>query len=655
MGSIDTPTPAEIARAVTRLESLRTAKDVQRAYAHLLQLGRATEAAELFAPDAEVVWGEKSVRGPDAIRDWLDERSANARRAGGLYTEIIDEPVMHLSPKGTIAYGRWSAMAFTGDGRGAARVEGGVYENEYRLSGGRWLISALRFHPQFDGPYEEGWTNVDGAPLPVVPTHFGPSDAGTPLMAPVGDAPEAADRAEIAARIARLNDEDAVRNLVHAYGYYVDRRMWTDVVDLLVDDAIVRFDAYASDSAPRGRSAARAVFERMGPEGLRYGETNEHPLFDVVVRIEPDARTAVARGIQLGILGDVRSREAFWEFAVLSVRAAKGDDGLWRIAAIECDTLCRAAYAEGWGAGGLAPRAPTVAGVLDAHWRSASPRASGGASVDSDLDRRLRRSLAYDGVENVSGAYGYFLDDFRWADMAAIFARRGHKQSAFAGYAIGHDAILGTAVACYGPTKSARAMVSFHWRTQPVIHVSHDARSANLRTRLFQPRTAIEPDATPKDFYMGGLHSGMYPNDQAVFEDGTWRLWSLAVDEHYYAMQNWRGGWAGVEPRPAGEQPRRSIVLDEYPPEILLSDIEPRETGFRGGPGPLKEWPEILPMWFHYRNPVSGREPELFWPDCVPCEVAPQTRMTAHGFQAPPDGPEVDGVPLASMRREGSE
>src|SRR5690606_36791087 len=200
-------------------------------------------------------------------------------------------------------------------------------------------------------------------------------------------------------------------------------------------------------------------------------------------------------GIQLGILGDVRSREAFWEFAVLSVRAAKGDDGLWRIAAIECDTLCRAAYAEGWGAGGLAPRAPTVAGVLDAHWRSASPRASGGASVDSDLDRRLRRSLAYDGVENVSGAYGYFLDDFRWADMAAIFARRGHKQSAFAGYAIGHDAILGTAVACYGPTKSARAMVSFHWRTQPVIHVSHAARSANLRTRLFQPRTAIEPDA----------------------------------------------------------------------------------------------------------------------------------------------------------------
>ncbi|UUT36452.1 hypothetical protein [Microbacterium elymi] len=84
-------------------------------------------------------------------------------------------------------------------------------------------------------------------------------------------------------------------------------------------------------------------------------------------------------------------------------------------------------------------------------------------------------------------------------------------------------------------------------------------------------------------------------------------------------------------------------MLTAYPPEILLRDIAPREEGFRGGPGRLVEWPEILPMWFHYRNPVSGRVPERFWPDCVPCEVAPHARMTAHGYQRPPDGPEIDG------------
>jgi hypothetical protein len=44
-------------------------------------------------------------------------------------------------------------------------------------------------------------------------------------------------------------------------------------------------------------------------------------------------------------------------------------------------------------------------------------------------------------------------------------------------------------------------------------------------------------------------------------------------------------------------------------------------------------------MWFHYRNPVSGRVPERYWPDCVPAELRPDTRMTAHGYQMPPPGP----------------
>jgi hypothetical protein len=52
-------------------------------------------------------------------------------------------------------------------------------------------------------------------------------------------------------------------------------------------------------------------------------------------------------------------------------------------------------------------------------------------------------------------------------------------------------------------------------------------------------------------------------------------------------------------------------------------------------------------MWFSYRNPVSGRVPERYWPDCVPSSVAPDTSMTRHGFQMPPTGPAVDGIELA--------
>ena len=661
-----TPRPRPLAvlfRDVTRLESLRTAKDVQRAYAHFIQAGRWAEAAALFATDATVHWGAQEIHGRARIGAWLQDRLKGAAAQGWLNTEIIDEPVAHISPHSSVVYARWAGMAFRGDGAGQALIEGGVYENEYVLRDGRWLIASLRYFPQFDGPYATGWTNAGGRELAIVPTHFGAFDAGIPLMAPVGDHIEGAqpaDADDIAARIDRLNAEDDVRNLAHAYGYYVDRRMWDDVVDLFDTVATVTLEGVEF----HGVEGVRHAHERLGPPGLRYGEVNERPQFDLMVEIAPDGREATARGIQLGILGDVTAGEAHWEFGVISMRLRKSDDGRWRIGHLEVALLLRASYAEGWGSGGIAASIGTLArgrplppGV-DPHWRQTAAQTGGhpahgfddpGTDL-ADLERRFRRSAAYDGIENVSGAYGYFLDDFRWADMAALFAHGGHKQSAFAGYAVGREAILGTAIACYGPTRPFRTAVSFHWRTQPVIHVSPDARSANLRTRLFQPRTAITPDATPHDFYMGGLHSGMYPNDQAVLEEGAWRLWSLAVDEHYFASHSWKGGWSGVAPRPPGEAPRRSIVLDRYPPHILLRDIVPREVGFRGGPGRLVEWPEILPMWFHYRNPVSGRIPEHFWPDCVPSVVAPETRMTAHGYQHPPNGPQPADPRTKSLR-----
>ena len=42
--------------------------------------------------------------------------------------------------------------------------------------------------------------------------------------------------ADLAARAQRLSDEIEVTNLQHAYGYYVDRKMWDDVADLFAAD-----------------------------------------------------------------------------------------------------------------------------------------------------------------------------------------------------------------------------------------------------------------------------------------------------------------------------------------------------------------------------------------------------------------------------------
>jgi len=182
-----------------------------------------------------------------------------------------------------------------------------------------------------------------------------------------------------------------------------------------------------------------------------------------------------------------------------------------------------------------------------------------------------------------------------------------------------------------------------------VIHVSYDGRSANLRTRLFQPRTAMPRAAgdNGSGILAGALFSGMYPNDQAVNENGIWRLWSLTIDEPYMTTNSWRGGWNGVEPIPPGSGAGRSPLVERLPPDLLMTDLGRRAEHFRGGTGVTYTWPDILPMWFHYTNPVSGRMPENYWPDSVPGLMLPQSRLIAHGYQMPPNGPEADGLAIS--------
>jgi len=668
---IGAPPPRAIdtlARDVDRVESLRAVKNLQRRYAQLSQFGQWKAMAALFSAQGTLRWGDDTVTGPAAIEAWLKARAGgmDGLAAGSLHTEIIDEPLENLSADGRTARVRWMGMRFLGDGKGRARIEGGLYENDYVREKGRWRIATLHYHPQYEGDYAAGWTNVGGKELPIVPVHFTTDESGVPIASPSGTAPPTrATARDLAGRIGRLNDEDAVRNIQNAYGYYVDRRMWSDVVDLFADDPVVEI---AGAARYRGRTGVRRAMERMGPEGLTHGQLNDRPIFDLIVDVLPGGREAISRGIEIGMLADADKHEGAWEFSVFRNRFVK-EGGLWKMKELRITPLLRADYASGWGSGGIArrPRAAgggipafigaapaglALAGTTSLTGRARAKPAMVPAADLADLVRRLARSRAYDGVENVSSAYGFYIDDFQWPQMAAIFAVKGNKQSPFAGYYLGRDRILGAVNASWGPAPALRASISFHWRTQPVIHVSQDGRSANLRTRLFQPRTSMNPVVTPSSFYMGGVHAGMYPNDQAVLEDGIWRLWSLTIDEHYFASPDWKGGWASAVDRPEGTPPPPSPLLTKYPPDVKIADLGRREEGFRGGTGKTVEWPGILPMWFHYRNPVSGRVPEHYWPDCVPCEKLPDARMTAHGYQMPPTGPEVDGVDLGVAGRK---
>lgn len=634
-----------LARDVERVESVREVKDVTATFAQLAQFGRYADMAALFTDDGALLWGNVSAKGPEAIEKWLksDAGDMDGIKPGSLDTLVAATPLVNLAVDGRTAKGRFSGWRLQGNGIGETRIQGGIYENEYALVDGQWRISLMRYYPLYSGNYADGWRNFGGGDLGTVPPfHYTPDEAGIPIPPPVGEAPETnATADDLQRRINILNDEDEVRNLQHAYGYYVDRRMWADVGDLFGGaSAGITIDNIGSFQGDDG--IQEALEKWMGPAGLSQGILNEHLIFDTIVSIRPAVdqaeEMADARGIEIALIGDANKTTASWQFGFFQNTFIK-ENGIWKMTNITISPLVVANYSTGWGKGSNMPKSTIEPVFLAAKGRSSQKAESISALEDlSELERRLNRSAAYDGTENVSNGYGFyidFIDGKGCFNMAAIHARNGNKESPFAGFYQTRQRVLEACTTYYGTEElKSRSEVSFHWRPQPVIHVSHDGRSSSFRGRLLQPVTNKSS--------AGILRGAMY-HDQMVIEDGIWRLWSVTIDEFYWSMSNWKDGWSGVPPRAknAPNPPPRDLIK-QYPPDLLLTDMgDPRETGFMGGSGRYVAWPEIQRMWFAYRNPVTGRVPDSYWPGCVPCQHKPGWNLTRSGWQEPPTGPTI--------------
>jgi len=324
------------------------------------------------------------------------------------------------------------------------------------------------------------------------------------------------------------------------------------------------------------------------------------------------------------------------EMALLFAERAEfinGEESIRGRAAIRDHFLTKLGHGKhGLPAGELRARIVATERLLPA---PVAPRARNSSILPADMDARIKEaerklaiSKAYDGTENVSSAYGDYLDDLDFGELAKIFALKGAKEIPFAGFYVGRGSIARRETPSGKRGPRARTSLTLHLRTQPVILVARDGRSSSIRTRLFQPASSRTQAL--------GFSGGMY-HDQAVLENGSWKLWSVAIDEHYFSSPNYQGGWSAAKDPPPGA-PRLTMVGTSagYPPDIPLTVLGERQRGFLGATGDPIVWPSILPMWFHYRNPVSGHVPEHFWPDCVTCTYAPYTSMKNHGYLLPP-------------------
>jgi hypothetical protein len=637
-----------------RVEALSAIKRLQHAYGHYSELGLWHDFADLFA-DSGIGHYPAGALDREAIRTLFVKEVGGGRLGladGRIYPHIVMQPVVTLAADGRSARGRWHIMAMLGGYGTNASWAGGIYENQYVLENAVWKLKEVRYLAQYSGRYDDpGWT----ATREPTPFHYDVTRVGTPVL----DVPTVYRTAtpppalttlgtRIAAlngRAQRLSDEIEITNLQHAYGYYVDRKMWDDVADLFASDGTMEIGL---QGVYAGKSNIRRGLNAFGKAGLAEGEINDHIQLQTIVTVMPDGRTARARGTEIGMLiapslagppspgsgaaGTAGSaRRALWTQSISENEYVK-QDGVWRIKAMHVYPRFIVDAERGWAKDaqpapppsrefppnrpstetyeifprfhiapfhfhhpvtGRAPQYPEGVKPMPRP-RPTAPRAptapTSADAIESLIaatERSVERSKAYHAAENLASAYGYYIDEFAWDETAGIFSRDGWKELSFVGAYVGRERIRESLKRRY-PNGKPQDFLTLHQIVQPVIHVSADGRSSKIRARAFQLGSPAKGE--------GSWISAIYENS-AVDEGGTWKLSGMDLDYVWNAPS--RGGWVRVTTPPA---PPQVPMATEFPPDRPLR-----------GPS-AAPFPKVQPMPFHYRNPASNRAPALLLP-----------------------------------------
>lgn len=297
---------ARLQAGVRAAEAVRAVKRLQHSYAHFIDAGLWDEAATLFSADGRYESGGTVVRGREALRRYFMQQAGRRARGldeGQLHTHLLMQPVITLGRDGRSARGTWHELSMRGRFGRFAAWAGGIHENEYVFEDGAWKIARMRFFPQYEGDYDAFGHRAP--PRWDVPYHFEARHVGMviPPAALDGLARESGTAAlsELAMRIARLRDETEVRNLQHAFGYYLDRKMYADIADLFAAGG--SFEARPGGVYRGAERIAAALAGLYGAPPLNRGELFDHILTGTVVTIGADGRSAAARSTQLAMLG----------------------------------------------------------------------------------------------------------------------------------------------------------------------------------------------------------------------------------------------------------------------------------------------------------------------------------------------------------------
>lgn len=168
-------------------------------------------------------------------------------------------------------------------------------------------------------------------------------------------------------RVRNSEDIEAINKLTRAYGYYLDKALWDEMLDLFTDDCSVEI---SSLGVYLGRQQATVLFKELlgkGPamsdeNGLVWGRLYNHLIVQGIVHVDEDGLGASGRWrcfMQIAEFG----AKALWGEGPYEMRYRKGEDGLWRIHKLHFYRTYHTPFDEGWAkarspSGGVRPHLP---------------------------------------------------------------------------------------------------------------------------------------------------------------------------------------------------------------------------------------------------------------------------------------------------------